>query len=125
MLLFNGNITLNIFKTYQTRLTLVLVLMMMTVLIVIHLLMLSKLDWHFTYYEVIKTICNMNKHKRADIDGNVIDFFIDAKEFITPYLVTMFNLFLKRVFILSRGEMELLCQFLRKVIKPVLKIIEA
>jgi len=33
----------------------------------------------------------MNKHKSSDIDGNVIDFFIDAKEFITPYLVTMFN----------------------------------
>jgi len=51
----------------------------------------EQLDCHFTYYEVIKTICNMNKHKSANIDGNVIDFFIDAKEFITPYLITMFN----------------------------------
>jgi len=30
-------------------------------------------------------------------DGNIVDFFIDAKEFITPYLVTVFNYILIRV----------------------------
>ena len=33
----------------------------------------------------------MNRHKSADIDGNDVVFFIDAKEFITLYLVTMLN----------------------------------
>ena len=33
----------------------------------------------------------MSRHKSCDISGNVADFFIDAKMFIAPYLVTIFN----------------------------------
>ena len=46
--------------------------------------------------DFVKHFQNMNKYKSADIDGNVIYFFIHAKEFITPYLVTMFNYFFEK-----------------------------
>ena len=51
----------------------------------------DELDCEFLYTEIIKNVCNMNRHRSADIDGNVVDFFIDAIEFNTSYLVTMFN----------------------------------
>ena len=51
----------------------------------------ESLDCAFTLDEICNTISSMSRHKSCDISGNVADFFIDAKMFIAPYLVTIFN----------------------------------
>ena len=52
---------------------------------------IEDLDRPFTIPEVIKTISSMKRHKSCDYSNNVADFFIDSKDFISPYLVEIFN----------------------------------
>ena len=33
----------------------------------------------------------MNRNKSSDVEGNIADFFIDGKDFISPYLTSIFN----------------------------------
>ena len=42
----------------------------------------DELDCEFSYTEIIKTICNMNRHKSADTDGNVVDFLLMLKSLL-------------------------------------------
>ena len=49
------------------------------------------LDCPFTITEILKTISNLKRHKSPDMQNNVADFFIDSKDFISPYLVKIFN----------------------------------
>lgn len=49
------------------------------------------LDSPLTVNEIIKTISTLNRHKSCDYENNVADFFIDAKDFISPYLCIIFN----------------------------------
>lgn len=57
---------------------------------------IESLDCEFTVEELCKTISCLNRHKSADIDNNVADFFIDARDFIAPYLVKIFNYIFER-----------------------------
>ena len=41
--------------------------------------------------EVSSTISGLHRNKSCDYEKNVADFFIDAKDFICPYLVQIFN----------------------------------
>ena len=49
------------------------------------------LDCMITVEEVIKTISNISRHKSSDLSGNVADFFIDCKDFISQYLAQIFS----------------------------------
>ena len=49
------------------------------------------LDDPFTISEVRKTLSRLKRNKSCDLNNNVADFFIDANEFISPYLCTIFN----------------------------------
>jgi hypothetical protein len=57
-----------------------------------NVLQIDMLDKPIMIEEVIKTIKQLKRNKCSDIDGNVADFFIDTKEFISPYLCTIFNI---------------------------------
>lgn len=52
---------------------------------------IDSLDAPFTVDEIKKTISLLNRNKSCDYDNNVADFFIDANEFISPYLCFIFN----------------------------------
>jgi hypothetical protein len=54
-------------------------------------LRIDMLDTPITTEEIIKTISNLKRNKSSDLDGNIAEFFIDTKEFISPYLCTIFN----------------------------------
>lgn len=49
------------------------------------------LDKPFEENEILKIISSLGKNKAAGIDKVVNEFFIDAKLFITPFLVKIFN----------------------------------
>ena len=49
---------------------------------------IDELDCPFTEEELGKTLI---RHKSCGIDNIVADIFIDAKSFMVPYLVTIFN----------------------------------
>ena len=51
----------------------------------------DELDCAFTVDEIVKTISNMKRFKSCDLSNNVADFYIDCKEFISPYLMKIFN----------------------------------
>ena len=49
-------------------------------------------DIHMFYEEELgKTISTVIRNNSCGIDNIVADFFIDAKSFMVPYLVTIFN----------------------------------
>jgi hypothetical protein len=48
-------------------------------------------DKTFTTDEISKVIRGLKRHKSCDLDDNVADFFIEANDFISPYLVIRFN----------------------------------
>ena len=52
---------------------------------------IDELDCIFTVEEIVKTVANLKRHKSCDMFNNIADFFIDSKEFISPYLATIFN----------------------------------
>jgi hypothetical protein len=52
---------------------------------------IDALDAPFTVEEISKTISTLKRHKSADLENNVADFFIDANAFISPYLLHVFN----------------------------------
>ena len=49
------------------------------------------LDCDITVDEVKKTIRSLSRYKACDYENNVADFFIDACDFISPLLCSMFN----------------------------------
>ena len=49
------------------------------------------LDKPFTIEEIKSNISQLNRNKSPGIDNIVPEFFIDSKDFISPYLVTVFN----------------------------------
>jgi len=51
---------------------------------------IDELDCPFTEEELGKTISTLIRNKSCGIDNIVADFFIDAKSFMVPYLVTIF-----------------------------------
>ena len=54
-------------------------------------LQINELDEPITIEEIVKTIKHLKRNKSCDLDGNVADFFIDAIDFISPYLCVIFN----------------------------------
>jgi hypothetical protein len=52
---------------------------------------IDALDAPFTVEEISKTISTLKRHKSADLENNVADFFIDANAFISPYLLHVFD----------------------------------
>ena len=52
---------------------------------------IDELDCPFTEEELGKTISTLIRNKSCGIDNIVADCFIDAKSFMVPYLVTIFN----------------------------------
>jgi len=54
-------------------------------------IIIDSLDRNFSVDEICKTISVMSRYKSCDLSGNVADFFIDAKDFIAPYLMCIFN----------------------------------
>ena len=52
---------------------------------------IEELDCPFTNEELLKAISTLKRNKSSDYDGNVADFFIECKDFISPYLLTIFN----------------------------------
>ena len=51
----------------------------------------EELDCDITVDEVKKTIRSLSRYKACDYEKNVADFFIDACDFISPLLCSMFN----------------------------------
>ena len=49
------------------------------------------LDDPFTISEIRKTLACLKRNKSCDLNNNVADFFIDANDFMSPYLCTIFN----------------------------------
>ena len=49
------------------------------------------LDKNFDKDEILKVISSLKRNKSSGCDEIVADFFIDSKDFITPYLVKIFN----------------------------------
>ena len=49
------------------------------------------LDNKFDKDEILKVISSLKRNKSSGCDEIVADFFIDSKDFITPYLVKIFN----------------------------------
>ena len=52
---------------------------------------IEALDRDITTDEIKKVISSMNRNKSSDVEGNIADFFIDGKDFISPYLTSIFN----------------------------------
>lgn len=52
---------------------------------------IDELDCNFTSEEISKTIKTLKRNKSCGIDNISADFFIDANDFISPYLTTIFN----------------------------------
>jgi len=52
---------------------------------------IDELDSPFTEEELGKTTSTLIRNKSCGIDNIVTDFFIDAKYFMVPYLVSIFN----------------------------------
>ena len=54
-------------------------------------IIIDTLDKTFCENEIIETISQLNRNKSSGCDNISPDFFIDAKEFIAPFLVKIFN----------------------------------
>ena len=52
---------------------------------------INELDLPISFAEISKAIDSMKRGKSPGIDGLVSDFFIDAKEFLVPYLYRVYN----------------------------------
>ena len=52
---------------------------------------MQKLDKPITEAEILKAINSLKRDKSPGFDGVLSDFFIDAKEFVIPYLVKIYN----------------------------------
>ena len=55
------------------------------------LLQIDQLDKQFSVEEISKTISSLKRNKSPDFYNNVADFFIEANDFISPYLCMIFN----------------------------------
>ena len=51
----------------------------------------EELDKHISESEVLKAIHSLKRGKSPGFDGILGDFFIDAKDFMVPYLVIIYN----------------------------------
>ena len=51
----------------------------------------EQLDIEFSIHEISKTIASLNRNKSPDFNNNIADFFIEANDFISPYLCLIFN----------------------------------
>ena len=52
---------------------------------------IAELDQPILFAELSKAIDSMKRGKSPGVDGLVSDFFIDAKEFLIPYLLRVYN----------------------------------
>jgi len=51
----------------------------------------EQLDTPITINEIIKVLSQLKCNKSADLNGVVADFFIDSKQFISPFLCSIFK----------------------------------
>ena len=51
----------------------------------------DELDREISVAEVSETISSLRRNKSCDYENNVADFFIDDNDFISSYLVQVFN----------------------------------
>ena len=56
---------------------------------------IAELDQPISFAEISKAIDSMKRGKSPGVDGLVSDFFIDAKEFLIPYLHRVYNMSLR------------------------------
>ena len=82
------------------------------------------LDAPLTVNEIKKTISSLKRNKSGDYENNVADFFIDANDFISPFLCVIFNKYLNWEFTLRLGGKVLLSLSIRKVNHKILSTIE-
>ena len=51
----------------------------------------EQLDTPITIDEIIKVLSQLKHNKSADLNGVVADVFIESKQFISPFLCSIFN----------------------------------